>query len=189
MRFSWTGLILAPLLAPVFFSTSMALFVASGDIPMGFVMMLTAGCVVSYGATILIFLPCLFILSLERHMTGFKVCLLGLVTGALVFVSLTFIAWCNIDPNSAPPVTFFAFLCWTDHGAVSAGWIVNGGALLEVGTATDLPIPIRILMVRGAAELPARASHPARSSTHREAPPDRAPQPGTRPSAPAALPS
>ncbi len=113
MRFSWTGFILAPLLAPVFFSTSMALFVASGDIPMGFVMMLTAGCVVSYGATILIFLPCLFILSLERHMTGFKVCLLGLVTGALVFVSLTFIAWCNIDPNSAPPVTFFAFLRWS----------------------------------------------------------------------------
>jgi hypothetical protein len=41
------------------------------------------GCIASYGATILLFLPCLFLLSLERQMTGFKVCLLGSVLGAL----------------------------------------------------------------------------------------------------------
>jgi hypothetical protein len=112
MRFSWTGLILAPLLVPVIFSTTMATLVASGDTLMGFVIMLVASCAVSYGATIFLFLPCLFVLSLDRQMTGFRVCLLGLVLGALAFVPLTFIAWAKIDPTSAPPISFLVFLRW-----------------------------------------------------------------------------
>jgi hypothetical protein len=112
MRFSWTGLILAPLLAPVIFSTTMVTLVASGDTLMGFVIMLVAGCALSYGATIFLFLPCLFVLSLDRQMTGFRVCLLGLVLGALAFVLLTFVAWANIDPATAPPIDFLVFLRW-----------------------------------------------------------------------------
>jgi hypothetical protein len=47
--------------------------------------------------------------------TSFKVCLLGLVLGAVVFVSLTLIAWCSSGPDSGPPIeNFFAFfLRWT----------------------------------------------------------------------------
>lgn len=111
MRFSWTGLILAPLVVPLIFSTAVAML-ATGDTSMGFLLVLAVSCVVSYGATILLFLPCLFLLSLDRQMTGLKVCLLGLVLGILVFVSFTLIGWGSIDPATAPPVSFVKFLRW-----------------------------------------------------------------------------
>jgi preprotein translocase subunit SecF len=78
MRFSWTSLILAPLFAPVIFSATMIVFVR-GDTLMAFLTLLVFGCILSYATTIVLFLPCLFLLSLEQQMTGFKVCLLGLV--------------------------------------------------------------------------------------------------------------
>ena len=113
MRFSWTGLILAPLLAPVIFST-MFMIRAEGDAdPLSaFLTMLVLGCIVSYASTILLFLPCLFLLSLEHQMTGFKVCLLGLVLGAVEFVSLTLIAWGSRDPGLPIKNFFVFFLRW-----------------------------------------------------------------------------
>jgi hypothetical protein len=113
MRFSWTGLFLAPLLVPVIFSATMIIFV-TGDPLMAFMIMLVFGCILSYGATIFLFLPCLVLLSLERQMTGFKVCLLGLVIGTVVFVSLPLIAWGSSGPYSGPPIEnfFVFFLRW-----------------------------------------------------------------------------
>jgi hypothetical protein len=111
MRFSWTSLILAPLLVPVIFSATMIFFVR-GDPLMAFLIMLVLGCILSYATTIFLFLPCLFLLSLEQQMTGFKVCLLGLVI--VVFVSLTLIAWGSSGPDSGPPIEnfFVFFLRW-----------------------------------------------------------------------------
>jgi len=81
MRFSWTGLILAPLLVPVMFSALLSSL--PGDRPaLLFLLLLAPGCIVSYGTTIFLFLPCLFLFSLWRPMTSLKVCLLGLVLGA-----------------------------------------------------------------------------------------------------------
>jgi hypothetical protein len=57
MRFSWTGLILAPLLVPVMFSMIGAAMLSSpqegGNPVLGFLVLLIPDCVVSYGATIL----------------------------------------------------------------------------------------------------------------------------------------
>src|SRR5258706_11137288 len=103
MRFSWTGLILAPLLVPVMFSAAL-LSSFQGDRPvLLFLILLAPGCIVSYGTTIFLFLPCLFLLSSWRPMTSFKVCLLGLVLGAAVFVPLTWIDWKSSGSDSAPP--------------------------------------------------------------------------------------
>src|SRR5438874_9375296 len=89
MRFSWTGLILAPLLVPLMLSAALLSFF-QGDRPvLLFLILLVPSCVVSYGTTIFLFLPSLFLLSLWRPMTGLKVCLLGLLLGAVVFVPLT----------------------------------------------------------------------------------------------------
>jgi hypothetical protein len=110
MRFSWTGLILAPLLVPVLFSAAATSFL-HGDRPaLLFLILLAAGCIVSYGATIFLFLPCLFLLSLWKPMTGLKTCLLGLVLGAAVFVPLTWMQWKGSGPDSGPPTeSFLAF--------------------------------------------------------------------------------
>jgi hypothetical protein len=113
MRFSWTGLILAPLLVPVIFSaTTIFLWEGEGDTLPAFVAVLVAGCIASYGTTMLLFLPCLFLLSLERQMTAFKVCLLGLVLGAAEFASLILIAWCSTGPDIPIGNFFVFFLRW-----------------------------------------------------------------------------
>jgi hypothetical protein len=110
MRFSWTSLILAPLLVPVIFSATF-IILAEGDaepLPT-FLTMLVLGCIVSYASTILLFLPCLFLFSLEHQMTGFKVCLLGSVLGTAEFVLLTLIAWGSRDPD-LPIKNYFVYL-------------------------------------------------------------------------------
>jgi hypothetical protein len=110
---------LAPLAVPVIFSTTATLLSGSNDPFAAFLIMLTASCFVSYGATIFLFLPSLFLLSLDRQMTGLKVSLLGLVLGTFVFVSFTFIAWASIDPATVAPVSFSRFLRWAT-GPISA---------------------------------------------------------------------
>jgi hypothetical protein len=111
MRFSWPGLILPPLLVPVLFSAAMMILVR-GDGLVAFLTMLAVGCVVSYGTTIFLFLPCLFLLSVTRQMTGLKVCLLGSVLGEVVFLSLTLIAWGSRGPDIPIKNFFVFFLRW-----------------------------------------------------------------------------
>jgi hypothetical protein len=81
---------------------------------LGFLILLVPSCIIAYGTTIFLFLPCLFVFSLFRPMTGFKVCLLGLVLGALVFVPLTAMDWKSSGPDSGPPTESFIsfFLRW-----------------------------------------------------------------------------
>jgi hypothetical protein len=113
MRFTWTGLILTPLLMPVMFSALMSSF--QGDwSELSFLILLVPSCVICYGTTIFLFLPSLFLLSLWWPMTGFKVCLLGLILGAVVFVPLTLMLWASIDPDSGHPTESFwvFFLRW-----------------------------------------------------------------------------
>ena len=114
MRFSWTGLILAPLLVPLVVSAAWLSSFEAGSPVLLFLLLLAFGCIVSYGTTIFLFLPCLFLLSSWQPMTGFKVCLLGLVLGALVFVPLTGMAWLSSGPDSGPPTESFLifFLRW-----------------------------------------------------------------------------
>jgi hypothetical protein len=142
MRFSWTGLILAPLLVPVMFSMIGAAMPSSpqegGNPVLGFLVLLIPGCVVSYGATIFLFLPCLFLLSLWRPVTGFRACLLGLLLGALSFVPLTWLQWKSSGPDSGPPTESFLvfFVRWAADpltavllaGLITAGlywWLVT----------------------------------------------------------------
>jgi hypothetical protein len=114
MRFSWTGLFLAPLLVPVLLSTAM-FGLLQGDQPLlTFLVLLVAGCIISYGTTIFLFLPCLFLLALWRPMTSCTVCLLGLVLGAAMVVPVTLMMWKGSGPDSGPPTERFLdfFLRW-----------------------------------------------------------------------------
>jgi hypothetical protein len=114
MRFSWIGLIFAPLLVPVIFSAAMLGFL-HGDSPLlMFLILIVPSCFVSYGTTIFLFLPSLYLLSAWQPMTAFKVCLLGLVLGAAVFVPLTWIDWKSSGPDSGPPTESFLefFVRW-----------------------------------------------------------------------------
>jgi hypothetical protein len=108
MRFSWLGLIVAPLLVPTVFSATFGSL--QDHSVLAFLIVMVPACIVSYGATIFLLLPCLYLLSLWRPMTCFKVCLLGLVLGGAAYVPLTLKAWESSGPDSGPPTeSFLAF--------------------------------------------------------------------------------
>jgi hypothetical protein len=114
MRFSWTGLILAPLLVPFLFCALMATLSENNNPLLAFLFLMVPSCIVSYGTTIFLFLPALYLLSLWRPMTGLTVCLLGLLLGMAVFVPLTLIEWKSSGPDSGPPTESFLsfFVRW-----------------------------------------------------------------------------
>jgi hypothetical protein len=116
MRFSWTGLILAPLLVPTIFSGAMLSFQENNGalLFVGFLVLMVPSCIISYCTTIFLFLPSMYLLSLWRPMTGLKVCLLGLALGTQMFVPLTWIDWKSSGTDSGPPTESFLafFLRW-----------------------------------------------------------------------------
>jgi hypothetical protein len=94
MRFSWSGLFLAPLLVPIIACAVMApLLRGEGPVILTFAILFIPACVISYGSTLFLFLPSLFLLSLSRPVTTWMACMLGLVLGAAVFVPVTLLAW------------------------------------------------------------------------------------------------
>ena len=114
MRFSWTGLILAPLLVPIIFS-AVVLSLQEGNVVLGFLILMVPTCIISYGTTVFLFLPALYLLSLWRPLTGLRVCLLGLMLGMLVFLPLTWMDWKSSGTDSGPPTESFLafFLRWS----------------------------------------------------------------------------
>jgi hypothetical protein len=114
MRFSWTGLILAPLAVPVVFSALLVGLLGGERSLLAFLILLVPACIVSYGATIFLLLPCLFLVSLWRPLNAFTVCLLGLALGAALFVPMTWINWTSSGPDSGPPDESFLhfFVRW-----------------------------------------------------------------------------
>jgi hypothetical protein len=114
MRFSWTGLLVAPLLVPIV-SAMILCCLMGGDRPLlSFLAPLLPGCVVSYSATLFLFLPCMFLFSLWRQMTAFKVCLLGTLLGIVMFVPVTLLEWKSSGPDGPPIESFLSFFVrWT----------------------------------------------------------------------------
>jgi hypothetical protein len=115
MRFSWTGLIVAPLLVPAILSAVMSPLMGGdngGPVVLPFLILLIPGCIISYATTIFLFLPALFLLSVLRPVTGWTACLLGFVLGAAVFVPVTLLEWKASGPDSGPPTESFWSFFW-----------------------------------------------------------------------------
>ena len=127
MRFSWPGVLLAPLAVPVLFSVAMAgLFGSDSPAPLVLIMLVTSS-VVSYGATLVLFLPCLFVLSALRPMTWITVCLLGLVLGAAAYVPMTWMDWQSSGTDSGPPTeSYLSFLLRWDFDPLTLVFVPAG---------------------------------------------------------------
>src|SRR5947208_571861 len=94
MRFSWKALLIAPLLLPLIGSALAApLMRGDGWVVLTFLTLLIPACVISYGTTLLLFLPALFLLSRQWQLTKFSVCALGFLLGAAVIVPIALLAW------------------------------------------------------------------------------------------------
>jgi hypothetical protein len=138
MRFTWKGLLLAPLVVPVLLSAGLLGLLSGGWPALGFLILLVPGCVISYITTIFLFLPCLFLLSRLWVMTGVTVCLLGLVLGAAMHVPITFVVWGSSSPDSGPPVESFLpfFMHWSADPLTAifpVAGLITAGAYWRLG--------------------------------------------------------
>jgi len=111
MRFSWKGLLVAPLVVPAGFSL-LCVGSSPGKHPFySFFFFLELGSIVSYGTTIVAFLPGLFLVSRFMRLNFWKICLLGTLVGVEVYFPITYFEYQSSGPDSGPPEgTFFAFL-------------------------------------------------------------------------------
>jgi hypothetical protein len=139
MRFSWTGVLVAPLLAPLLFSTMVVTLLGDDNPLFGFLVLFVPSCIISYFGTVFLFLPCLLVISLWRPLTGFLVGLLGLALGASLFVPLALMAWKSSGPDSGPPVdNFLVYFCRSLTEPFTASYPVAGliaaGAYWGFGT-------------------------------------------------------
>ena len=114
MRVSWTSVLLAPLLVPLVFSAIFLSLSGTSSPVLSFLILMIPSCIISYGTTVFVFLPALFLLSLWRPLTALRVCTLGLVLGAAVFVPVTLMEWKSSGADSGPPSENFLvfFVRW-----------------------------------------------------------------------------
>ena len=133
MKFSWGALILAPLIVPCGLSALFVLFVAGGNPFFGFLLFSAIGSVISYVTTVLLFLPCLCLLSRLMPLTGVKVSLTGAVLGLFVSIPVTWVEYGASGVDSGPPEgTFAAF--FVGQLAEPVYWVVYPlGGLITAG--------------------------------------------------------
>jgi hypothetical protein len=139
VRFSWTGLLLAPLLVPVLVSTALVGALGSDWPALAFLVMLVPGCIISYGTMLFLFLPSMFVLTRYRQMTGRSVCGLGFALGVAAHVVTTWLAWGASGPDSGPPTeSFFSFFLHWSADPLTAifpvAGLVTAGAYWWLGT-------------------------------------------------------
>jgi hypothetical protein len=108
IRFSWTGLLVAPALAPLLLAAALAAAEGGNGSLVLVALVLPAGCIVSYGVTLVLFLPLLHLMASRRRATAARVVVLGLALGMATILPLTWMAWASGGPNSGPPDESFA---------------------------------------------------------------------------------
>ena len=108
MRFSWTALILAPLPVPLVLSIFFEMTSPGRGPILSFLFFFVLGSVLSYGTTIFIFLPCLFLLSKLTPLTVYLTGILGIVPGFLMYLPVTWQMYLSSGVDSGPPEGTFA---------------------------------------------------------------------------------
>jgi hypothetical protein len=105
--FAWRAVILAPLLVPLLASAAMATSLAARNPLLAFLLFLVGGCVVSYGGTVVLLLPCLYVLRRLTSPTLARTGLVGVALGAVVFLPLAWVSWISSGVDSGPPSDTF----------------------------------------------------------------------------------
>lgn len=131
MKLSWRGLILAPLPIPLVFSVLFEISTPGRSPILSFLFFFVLGCVLSYGITIFIFLPCLFLVSKLTLLTALLTSLVGTVIGFLVYFPINWQLYLSSGVDSGPPEGTFGNYLWK-HGFEWDFW-----ALLLAGLVTS----------------------------------------------------
>ena len=131
VRFSWRAILLAPMLVPLI--VALALAQSPGpDRLFSFFLFFLPGCVISYGVTLLLFLPGLFVLSRFAPLTAGRAALLGLLVGLAIYFPIGWQSYLITGDNSGRPSRSFTHYLW--HDSWSESWIFClGGLVTAIG--------------------------------------------------------
>jgi hypothetical protein len=108
MRFSWKALALAPLAIPALYSAAFVLLTPGRNRLMGFVVFAAIGAVLTYGATIVLLLPCLFVLSRVVRLNAVWAGVVGAMLGFALYLPNLWISWNASGVDSGPPTETLA---------------------------------------------------------------------------------
>jgi hypothetical protein len=108
MRFSWKALLLAPLPVPLLWSVFFIAPLSPDKRAYWFLLFFIPAAVVSYGATIVVALPGLYLLSKVAPLTLPRTCVLGAVLGTMSYVPSMLLLWLLMPGR--PQMSFAEFL-------------------------------------------------------------------------------
>ncbi|HVM62364.1 MAG TPA: hypothetical protein VMV72_16005 [Verrucomicrobiae bacterium] len=103
IRFSWIGLLLAPLVIPFVYSALVACANPGWNMIFAFLFFFICGCIFSYGTTIFLFLPCLHVSSRLVRPTIWFAGILGAVLTAPAYLPLAWLMYVTSGNDSGPP--------------------------------------------------------------------------------------
>jgi hypothetical protein len=132
MHFSWKGLILAPLAVPLIVSLLLTISSPGKGPFTTFLFFSAVGSVLSYGITVFLFLPSLFVVSRFIPLTASRTGLLGTALGMLIYIPYIWQSYRSSGDDSGPPqISFGEYL--RHHWFAWDFW-----ALLVAGLATAM---------------------------------------------------
>ena len=128
MRFSWKAIVLAALPVPLIASVILAL-APSRNPWQAFLIFFIFGSAFSYGASVFLLLPGLYLVSRFRVLTAWLVGLVGTMMGGAIFLAVALLSYQGSGDNSGPPSgTFAEYLgrtFWTEGWPFFAGGLVT----------------------------------------------------------------
>jgi len=95
----------------------------------GFLFCFILGSAFSYGTTLFLFLPCLFLLSRLTPLTAGRTCLLGMMVGGLMLLPVDWVMWTSSGVDSGPPQSSFGVYC-LQQGFDPIDWAFLVGGLV-----------------------------------------------------------
>jgi hypothetical protein len=127
MPFSWKASLLAPLPVPLLASLALAMAPTRNHL-LAFLFFFACGCVLSYGVSIALFLPSLFLLSRVTRVTGWLTGLVGVILGLAVYIPIGWQSYLASGDNSGPPSGSFLDYLWRQSWSES--WLFYVGGLV-----------------------------------------------------------
>lgn len=112
MKFSWKALLLAPLPIPLLYSAALMILTSGKFAILWFFFWSAVSSVFSYGTTVFLLLPCLFLISRLTPLTARLTCLMGTVLGGMAYLPVAWVMWTTSGVDSGPPPDSFVQNLW-----------------------------------------------------------------------------
>ena len=127
MRFSWKAIVLAPLPVPLIASVVLGLS-PSKDPLFAFLFFFVLGSAFSYGASVFVLWPGLYLVSRFTALTAWLTGLVGTALGCAMYLPVAWVSYRASGDDSGPPSGTFVEYLWRNFW--SEGWVFFAGGLV-----------------------------------------------------------